>query len=56
MATPSASNLQERWSPGARALLGFLRTSSGTGMAARVRELPPKAWDETLELALYHGA
>jgi hypothetical protein len=55
MATPSAPNLQERWSPGARALLGFLRNSAGPGMADRVRELPPPAWDETLEIALRHG-
>ena len=52
---PSASNRHDRLSPGARALLGFLRPAGGTAAALRCEDLPPHARDEVLELALRHG-
>ncbi len=52
---PSASNRHDRLSPGARALLGFLRPAGGTAAAIRFGNLPPRAWEEILELALRHG-
>lgn len=55
MAMPSASDPHPRLSPGARALLGFLQPAAGAAAAARVGDLLPQAWDETLELALRHG-
>ncbi len=55
MAMPSASDRNEHLSPTARTLLGFLQPAAGTAAAARVGNLPPQAWDETLELALRHG-
>lgn len=55
MGKSSASNRHERLSPGARALIGLLQSSGGPGAAARARDLPPRAWDQTLEIALRHG-
>lgn len=55
MGTPSASDPDERLSPGARALLGFFRPAAGPAAAARVRDLPPPTWDEILGIALRHG-
>ena len=55
MGMQSPSYVHERLSAGARALLGFLRSAAGPGVAARVRELPPQAWDEILTIALRHG-
>jgi len=55
MSKPSASNVNERLSPGAYALLGFLRSGSGPAAAARVQNLPPRVWLQTLEVALRHG-
>ena len=55
MGMQSPSYVHERLNPGARALLGFLRSAGGPGVAARVRELPPQAWDEILTIALRHG-
>ena len=55
MDKPSASILHERLNPGARALLGFIQPAGGPETAARVRDLPPQAWDETLAIALQHG-
>ncbi len=55
MVMPGASDRFERLSPGASALLGLLRPRAGAAAAARIGELPPQAWDETLGLALRHG-
>ena len=55
MGTPSTLNRHEGLSPGARTLLGFLRSGGGAGTAAHARDLPPQTWDETLEIALRHG-
>jgi hypothetical protein len=55
MGEPGASTLHDRLSPGARALLGFLRSDAGAAAAARVRDLPPHLWDEALNIALQHG-
>src|SRR5512140_1124987 len=45
----------EYLSPTARALLGFLQPSGGPSAAARARDVAPQAWDEMLEIALWHG-
>lgn len=45
----------EGLSPGARALLGFLQPAGGPGAAVRARDLPPQAWEQILEIALWHG-
>ncbi len=37
------------------ALIGFLRPAGEPGAVARARDLPPRGWDETLEIALSHG-
>jgi len=55
MGTPSASNRNQRLSPGARALLGFLQPAAGAAAAVRAGELSPQAWDEILGIALRHG-
>ena len=55
MDTPNRSNGYERVSSGARALLGLLQPVAGSAAAARMRDLPPQAWDEVLEIALRHG-
>jgi hypothetical protein len=55
MATPDSLSRHERLSPGACALLGFLQPDVGRAVAARVWDLPPQEWGETLELALRHG-
>ena len=49
MGMPSAQMREERLSSGARALLRLLRP------AAAVDALPPRAWDDIVDLALRHG-
>lgn len=53
MGSQSTSYPHEGLRPGARALLGLLRPANG--VAARLRDLPPQAWDEILDMALRHG-
>lgn len=55
MNKPGASKPHERLTPGACALLGFLRSAGGAGLRAQAHHLPAQAWDEALEIALRHG-
>lgn len=51
----STSNRYERLSLGARTLMGFLQPAGGAASANRVRDLPPRAWDDIISIALRHG-
>ncbi|TSA11708.1 MAG: hypothetical protein D4R74_12655 [Betaproteobacteria bacterium] len=54
MTMPGPPDPDVRLSPGARALLGFLRAAPAAASASAA-DLTPGVWQETLELALHHG-
>jgi hypothetical protein len=45
----------QRMSPAAGALLGFLRAANDVAVSDRVSAVPPHTWDVILEIALEHG-
>lgn len=55
MGTPQTARRDDRLSCSTRMLLEFLRYTGGPAAAARVRGLPPQAWDEIIALARRHG-
>ena len=55
MGTTNMSNRNERLSAGASALLGLLQLPGIPAPADRLRDLSPRAWEETLAIALRHG-
>ncbi len=55
MGTANRSSGYEHLSPGAGALLALLQLAGEPAAAARLPDLPPQAWEETLVIALRHG-